>query len=94
MFKLLKFLPMIFKLQDVSKAYEEEKGIGKPWYLSRRFFGALLVVVFAFLSIQFGFDLKELDPNVIANHIVNAIQAFVGLYGAVMVLVGFFKKAK
>ena len=94
MFSWLKYLPLLLKMRDISNVYEEEKGQNKPWYLSRRFFGVVIIAIFAFLSIQFGFDMSALSPDVIANHIVNAVQALIGLYGIVMVIVGYFKRKK
>ena len=94
MIQLFKYFSLILKLKDISNVYEEEKGQNKPFYLSRRFFGVVIIAIFAFLSIQFGFDMSALSPDVIANHIVNAVQAFIGLYGIIMVIVGYFKRKK
>ena len=94
MFGWIKYLPLLLKFKNISDVYKEETGENKSWWLSRRFFGVVIIAIFAFLSIQFGFDMSALSPDVIANHIVNAVQAFIGLYGIIMVIVGYFKRKK
>jgi hypothetical protein len=97
MFKYLKLLGM---WKDVREVYQEEKGIDKPWYVSRRFFGAVVIFVggalYAFLDITVPMELADTmadNAAVIGGLIKDLVPAAVALYGAATSLVGMLKKS-
>ncbi len=94
MFSFIKYLPLLLKFKSVAEAYKEEKGTGKPWYISRRFLGAALLLGAAFLGIQFGITLDQSLIDQIANNLADLVPAAIGLYGAVMTVVGLIKRDK
>ncbi len=96
MFKYLKLLAM---WKDVSKVYKEENGIGKPWYISRRFFGVVFVFIggslYAFFGITIPTDtVSTITDNLatLGNIVKDAIPVVVALYGAITSLIGVIKK--
>lgn len=94
MFKFLKYLPLVSLMQNVSDTYKEGTGKDRPAYLSRRFIGALIVAVGAFLSIQSG---MTIDQNILDQIIENTdrlISAGIALYGLIVVIVGVVKRKK
>lgn len=53
---MTKYLWMIAQFKDIARIYQEEKGRGKPWWLSRRFIGALITclsTIFIYLENYF-----------------------------------------
>src|SRR3989304_10149004 len=51
---ILKYLPLILKFKNISAVYQEETGQGKPFYMSRRFIGLVITVIFAIVTIWTG----------------------------------------
>jgi hypothetical protein len=97
MFKYLKLLGM---WKDVREVYQEEKGADKPWYVSRRFFGAVVVFIggalYAFFDVALPADLTDTmadNAAVIGGLVKDLVPAAVALYGAATSLVGILKKS-
>jgi hypothetical protein len=98
---MFKYLKLIAQWKDVSKAYKEENGIDKPWYVSRRFFGTVVTFIggalYAFFNVTIDADtVTILADNVttLGSVIKEAIPAIVALYGAITGIIGAVKKAK
>ena len=92
MFGLFKYLPLIAKLKDARVAYEDSTGKGMPFYLSRKFIGAVLALGGSFVAIQYGVNLDADFINNTADSIEKITGAGVALYGAIMFIVSAFKK--
>lgn len=87
----LKFLPLIMKGKSIADAYREETGQEKPFYMSRRFIGAVIAFIGAALGIASGI---QLDANVIESITGNVealISAAIALYGGMLAIVGAVK---
>ena len=93
MFKLLKYLPLLVKLQDARKAYESEEGKSMP-FLSRKFIGAIVALGGAFIAIQYGVNLDADFMSNLTNSLEAIASASVALYGAIMFLVSALKKGE
>ena len=94
MFKIFRYLKLLGRFRNVTDAYEKETGKKRPPYLSRRFWGALVIFVGGVLALQF--DVK-IDENILANiteSIEKIIAAAIVLYGLVMEIVGIVKRKK
>jgi len=94
MFKALKYLKLIGLFQNSKKAYKEHTGKDRPAFLSRRFMGAIVLLVGTALSIHLG---VKIDSNIFAN-IADSADKMVGagivLYGAIMEIVGIVKRER
>ncbi len=82
----MRYLKLLLLLRNVSTVYEEEKGKGKPVYLSRRFVGMVLTLVSAILYLTYGVELADIEST--AEAIVTLLTVLGTLYGAVMAIVG------
>ncbi len=91
---ILKFIPLILKGKSVANIYEEETGQGKPWFLSRRFFGAIITFIGAAAGIYFGVNitLDEGMVNVLTDNIEGAVAAGIGIYGVILHVIGWVKR--
>lgn len=92
MLKFLKFLPLVMMLKDVSDAYQSETAQNRPFYLSRRFIGALLAIVGAALSIALGVTIDANIASSITDSIITIVTAGMSLWGAVVGVIGVIKK--
>jgi hypothetical protein len=58
---MFKYLRLLAQWKDVGKIYKEENGIDKPWYVSRRFFGTVVVflggALYAFFNVTIDADM-------------------------------------
>lgn len=97
MFKYLKLLGM---WKDVREVYQEEKGADKPWYISRRFYGAVVIFIggalYAFFDITLPADTTQSiadNLSTVGGLIKDLVPAAVALYGAATSLVGIIKKS-
>ena len=86
--------------KDVGKIYREEKGINKPWYVSRRFFGAVVIFVggalYAFFDITLPADTTQTvadNLSTVGGLIRDMVPAVVALYGAITSIIGVIKKS-
>jgi len=85
MFQYLKYLPSIlFKFKDVSDAYKEETGQGRPWYLSRTFIYSLLCFLGTIATIATGITFDEAQIKAIADNTPSLITAIIAIVGAIM----------
>lgn len=98
---MFKYFKLIAAFKDVREVYEAERTSGKPWWLSRRFFGA--VMVFFGLVLAYFFDVR-LTPEqaqtaadsvtTISQSVEKLVTAGVTLYGIIMTIVGAIKRNK
>lgn len=88
----LKYLPLILKFKNISEVYQEETGQGKPFYMSRRFIGLVITVIFAIVTIWTGVTVDDAISLQIADNIVAVITAVITLYGVVLGIIGQVKK--
>lgn len=96
-----KYLRLIGGFKDVSKIYKEENGTGKPWYISRRFWGALFTFIgcllYAVLDVTVPAEtLASMSENIatLAGAVSKAVPVAITLYGAIMEVVGIVKRSK
>ena len=89
---ILKYLPLILKFKNISAVYQEETGQGKPFYMSRRFIGLVITVIFAIVTIWTGVTIDDAVSLQIADNIVAVITAIITLYGVVLGIIGQVKK--
>ncbi len=96
-----KYIKMLAVFKNVSKVYREEKGTGKPWWLSRRLFGAVFglvgIVLSAFLGVSLEPDQLEQFTNLttdLAASIEKLVTIGISLYGIVLAIVGAIAKTK
>lgn len=90
----MKYLKMLLKLKSVAEVYQEEKGTGKPWYLSRRLIGVVLLAAAYGANQLAGIIIPDEMVNSLAGYVSDAIEVAIGLYGAIMVIVGQIKRQK
>jgi hypothetical protein len=94
MFKIFKYLFVLLKLKDVSKTYKEE-GLNvksKPFWVSRRFIGAVLIAVAAIVKVVFNIEIDPTNIETMTGAILGIGVAAETLYGAIMIVVGQKKK--
>ena len=94
MFALFKYLPLAALGKDIQEAYRVDTGNGIPFYMHRRFIGAVIALIAGFLAIRFG---VTLDANLVASltdNLEKMISAGVALYGAGLTIWGYFKRNK
>ena len=92
MLSFLKYLPLVGAFKDVSAAYQEETGKGRPVYLNRRFLGSAITLIGVALSVFFG---TKLDSTVVAqltDNVEKLVSAGVTLYGVVLATYGVVAK--
>ena len=96
-----KYLGLLAKLKDVSIIYKEETGADKPWYVSRRFFGTVMVFIAAVVYSIFNVTITGDTITILADNVTTIgtlaeklIPAIVALYGAITGIVGLAKKSK
>ena len=94
MFKLLKYMPLVALFKDVSASYQEETGAGRPFYLSRRFIGAVIALAGGAATIAFGITIDATVLNQLTDNLEKGISAIVVLYGVILTIVGAFKAKK
>lgn len=90
----LKYLSLILRFRNVAEVYKEETGEGKPFYLSRRFIGLLITIIFAIVTVRTGITIDEALSAQIAEHVVSLITALVALYGIILTVIGHFTRTK
>lgn len=88
----LKYLSLILRFRNVAEVYKEETGNDKPWYYSRRFIGLVLTVIGSVVAIRTGVTIDDNTITMAADNLVTIITAGVSLFGAVLGIVGHFKK--
>jgi hypothetical protein len=98
---MFKYLKLLAQWKDVGKVYKEENGIDKPWYVSRRFFGTVVVFIGGALYAFFNVTIDANTVTVLADNVTTiggvikeVIPAIVVLYGAITGIIGAVKKAK
>ena len=94
MLKMFKYLKLIGLFKNSKKAYKEHTGRDRPAYLSRRFVGAVVLLVGTALSIYVGVEIDKEFLNMVADNIEKVVAAGIILYGAVMEIVGIVKRER
>jgi hypothetical protein len=96
---MFKYLKLLAQWKDVSKAYKEENGKDKPWYVSRRFFGVVVVFIGGALYTFFNITIDANTVTILADNVTTlggvireAVPAVVALYGAITGIIGALKK--
>jgi hypothetical protein len=103
MLTILKYLPSLFALKDVTDQFQIEQGKDKPILLAKRVVGSALTAGSVIIPAVFGYQIDQglvdhlinsintmfISVNEIYNLInVSVIPAIVGAYGAFMALKG------
>jgi hypothetical protein len=91
---MFKYIKLLLKLKDIAGVYFEEKGKGRPFWMSRRFIGVTITSLAACVGLLSGVDFNAETLNGLTDNISAFITAGVAIYGAIMTLVGYFKSAK
>ena len=94
MFKFFKYILLILEFKNVAQAYAEETGKEKPFWLSRRFIGAVITACGAAATVYFGITVPQDTLSEIATTIETILSAAVTLYGLALTVVGLIKKRK
>jgi len=94
MFKIFKYLKLIGLFKNCDKAYKEHTGKDKPAWLSRRFIGAVVILIGAGLSIHFGVKIDSEILSTVTDSADKIIAAGIILYGAIMEIVGIVKRER
>ena len=97
---MFKYLKLLLRFKDVSKVYKEENfNKEKPWWLSRRFFGAVITFVGVLSVAFFGVDIDVATQNtlvdnvgIVAESLDKIIPSIITLYGIILGIVGTIKK--
>ena len=92
--KLIKYIKLLGMFKNVGEAYEAETGKPRPAYLSRRFVGAVIILIGGVLSVQLGVSIDETLLTDISNNIEKVVAAGILLYGTVMEIVGIIKRER
>ncbi len=91
--KWLKYFPALLKLRDAVTLYQQEQQTDKvPKILHRRVFGAFIIAVGTAIAVYTGVDFNADFWNGITDNVEALVGAGLALYGAVMHIVGWFKK--
>lgn len=94
MFRIFRYFKLLGLFKNCDKAYREHTGKARPAYLSRRFVGAVVLLVGTALSVYFGVEINKELLGMIADNIGKIIGAGVVLYGAVMEIIGIVKRER
>lgn len=94
MFKIFKYLKLIGLFKNCDKAYKGHTGKDRPAYLSRRFVGAVVLLVGTALSVYFGVEIDKELLGMITDNIGKIVGAGIILYGGVMEIVGIVKRER
>jgi len=93
-FKPLRYLKLIGLYKEVNEAYKADYGKDKPFYYTRRFWGAVVFLVSGAANALLDVKIDDATLNTIVNGIVTIITTAGMLYGAIMEAVGVAKRKK
>lgn len=89
--KTFKYIGLMLGFKNVKKIYAEENlGKEKPFYLSRRFLGAVVTFGGAVSAAMYGITLEPEKLSGITDALENLGKALPVVYGAVLSLKGFY----
>jgi hypothetical protein len=88
--KYWKYLKYLFQLKDISDIFKEENTAEKPWYLSKRFIGAVITFIFGAFSI----GVSEGDIAQLTDQILLVSGVVPSVYGLIMLVIGLFQKIR
>lgn len=94
MFSFVKYIPALLKFKDVSEAYKTEQGKDKPFYLSGRFIGAVVMFLAAVIGVAIGFTLDQDILDQITKNLENLAVAAAALYGLARAIKGQYDASK
>lgn len=83
---------VLFQLKNVRSEYEQLKEEKRPFYLSRRFIGAVLIAISFIIAYITGTQIDNTIIEQVTDNIVIVIEAVIAIWGTVMVIVGYFKR--
>jgi hypothetical protein len=89
---IVKFLPAILALKDVTVAFKEERKEDKPFYLSQRFWGILITSIGGVVAVFFGVKLDPTTITSLSEGIVGLITIGITVYGTIMTAKGVIDK--
>lgn len=92
--KALKYYPLVALGKNVTNEWESAHQEDRPFYLSRRFTGAALMLIAGFLGIHYGVKIDETLINQISDNLQTAITAAVTVWGLIIEVVGIVKREK
>jgi hypothetical protein len=92
--KLIKYIKLLGMFKNIQTAYEEETGKARPAYLSRRFVGAVIILIGGILSLHFGIKIDETLLADITGNTEKLIAAAILIYGGIMEIVGIIKRER
>ena len=94
----MKYFKLFMLFKDISAAYRNEKGKGRPFYLSRGFWAAVFIFLALATKVFLGIEIPDstvqsLTDNItsISGSLTTVIPAIMAIYGVVM---GIAKAAK
>lgn len=96
MFSFLKYIPILLGFKDVTREWKAT-GVNvstKPFWLSRRFTGAVLIFISIGITQIFGVKIMEEDINTLGDVLIGLSEAATATYGSIEVIVGYFKRNK
>ena len=94
MIQFFKLLPTLLLFKDVSNVWKEE-GLDvktKPFWISRRFVGAVVVALTGFGAYQFGIKATDADVKTLTDALIGIGEAVGLIYGSIQIIVGFAKR--
>lgn len=95
MLRILKFLPLLMMLKDITDAWQKSTGDpNKPAWASKTFLGAVLALVGAAVGIGFGVVIPPEVLDLMAGNGEALIGSGIALYGSIMTLKGVYDKDK
>ena len=94
MTKLFKYIALLMQFRDISRIYIEERGKEKPFWLSRRFIGAVITACGAAATVYFGVTISTEILTEITSTVETILSAAVTLYGLTLTVVGLIKRHK
>ena len=95
MIKYLKYVPLVLLgFKDVSQAYTEETGQGRPWYLSRTFTYSALCFVSTLIGALTGVTFEESAISIVADNVPTIVSGVIALIGAGLTFVAQWKSTR
>ena len=93
-FLFFKYLPVLLKFKSVADIYKDEQGKNKPAIISRRFVGAVIILIGAYLGVRYGISAEMFNVEQITEHLMSIISSVTLLYGIIMGIIGYIKRSK
>jgi hypothetical protein len=91
MAKYWRYLKVLLTFRDVTRIYREDTGESTPGWMSRRFWGGVVLMVTLALK-NFGTEIDSIQADLWVDTLYNAATGLISAYGVVMVIVGGFRR--